>query len=181
MNIFMNYLQTSFVSLFFAALSVGVGCLVKFGLPYLDSLLSEKKLSHIKNLVDAGVKAAEQTIQGSGMGAAKKAFVIDMLQKADVKCDSTVDALVEAAAKEVKPINAVITKTLYSNISKLTGGRVTEATTTEAVVNDPTLQDAAKTVEADANAAVVAAVPQAETAVKEVITDVAKNTNIDIN
>jgi len=78
-----------------------VGVLLKLGVPYVKSLLTAKNLSFVSGWVDAAVAAAEQTIQGSGLGEQKKTFVIALLKKLNIAADDAVDALIEAAVKKM--------------------------------------------------------------------------------
>ncbi len=82
-------------------LALFLGVVLRFGIPYLKSLLKAKNFAFVSCWVDAAVAAAEQTIQGSGLGEKKKAFVVALLDKLHIAADDTVDALIEAAVKKM--------------------------------------------------------------------------------
>ena len=74
-----------------------IGIFTKFFVPYIKSQITAQKFSFVKTWVDSLVNAAEQKIQGSKMGADKKKWVVDMLEKLGIVVDDSVDALIESA------------------------------------------------------------------------------------
>ncbi|SMC92103.1 phage holin, LLH family [Papillibacter cinnamivorans] len=91
-----------------ALLVLALGVTVKYLIPWIQSLITKQNLSVLTNWVQAAVAAAEQTIQGSGLGAQKKAFVVNLLHELGISVDSTVDALIEAAVKKLNDTAAVL-------------------------------------------------------------------------
>jgi len=55
----------------------------------------------ITKVIDKLVKAAEQTIKGSSMGAEKKEWVLAQLEKLGVRATEMINTLVEAAVYEL--------------------------------------------------------------------------------
>ena len=79
-------------------------CLLISGivLPYIDRLKDQKEMDLITKTVNMAVKAAEQTIKGSGKGQIKKAEVKDIvnawLTKVGIKVsDELIDVIIEDA------------------------------------------------------------------------------------
>lgn len=79
-------------------------CLLISGivLPYIDRLKDQKEMDLIVKTVNMAVKAAEQTIKGSGKGQLKKAEVKDIvnawLLKVGIKVsDELIDIIIEDA------------------------------------------------------------------------------------
>lgn len=99
-------------------LALLVGTLLKFGVPYIKSLLTAKNMSFISGWVDTAVAAAEQTIQGSGLGEKKKAYVIALLEKLEIIVDDAVNALIEAAVKKMNDAVDNAAETITEVVSK---------------------------------------------------------------
>lgn len=87
-------LQIVLKDIMYAVISGVLTLAAAYGLPWLRRWL---KNWLIKRLVDA----AEQKIQGSGMGQEKKAAVESLLQKLHIKLDSLVDAMIESAVYDI--------------------------------------------------------------------------------
>lgn len=85
----------------------GLSVLVKkFIVPFLKNRLSEQSYAMLAKLVKDGVRAAEQLIRGSGMGAEKKEYVLKYLEERGYiidreKIDEAIDVQIEAAVKEL--------------------------------------------------------------------------------
>ncbi len=78
-----------------ALVAVVCGILARYAIPYVKTLWKNANWAALKEKVETLVDAAEQTIQGSGLGAEKKAWVISMLEAAGVVVDDMIDALIE--------------------------------------------------------------------------------------
>lgn len=94
--------------IFDALLVLALGVMIKYLIPWIQSLITKQNFSALSGWIQAAVAAAEQTIQGSGMGAQKKTFVVNLLHELGVTADSTVDALIEAAVKKLNDTAAVL-------------------------------------------------------------------------
>ena len=72
-------------------------------LPLLNQKLGRARTETLLTWVGVFVNAAEQIFRGTGMGEAKKAYVLQMLNEKgyDVELDE-IDALIEAAVLELK-------------------------------------------------------------------------------
>jgi len=118
-----------------AVLAAALGVLLKYGVPYIKSLITAKNLAFIKTWVDTAVAAAEQTITGSGMGAEKKAWVIALLEKMEIIVDDTVDALIEAAVNALAATVDTVAAATTEAVTEATDGAVTAATAEAAVAS----------------------------------------------
>lgn len=117
-----------------ALIAVLIGLITRFAVPYIKSKLTAENLSFVKTWVNSLVAAAEQTIQGSGMGAAKKAWVISMLEKLEITVDEKVDALIESAVLALNQAVGTAADTVTEALEDLTAAEDTEtaaATETE--------------------------------------------------
>ena len=73
-------------------------CITTFLIPYIKSKTTSAQQEQIQAWVNIAVMAAEQLIQGSGMGAEKKKYVIKWLNKHNITFDAEkLDAMIEAA------------------------------------------------------------------------------------
>lgn len=100
------------VELVIALISLGI---TGFLIPYLQNKWGNEKLTKVASWVKIAVTAAEQIFQESGMGAQKKAYVIEYLNKNGIKISSEkLDALIESTVFEMnKEIeNALKVKTV---------------------------------------------------------------------
>lgn len=82
--------------------AVAVTLITGFLIPLLKNLIGNIKDQNLRNAVEAAVQAAEQTIKGSGAGAAKKEDVLksmlDWCQEHGVNLtDKQLDQLIESA------------------------------------------------------------------------------------
>jgi len=114
-------------------LTIALGFLLKYGVPYVKSLLTAKNFAFMSGWVEKAVLAAEQTIQGSGLGEKKKAFVISLLEKLEIVVDDSVDALIEAAVKKMKEAVDTTASVVTEAVETATEGAVTEEKASEAV------------------------------------------------
>ncbi|GEM_PF-2037703 len=104
-----------------AVLAALLGVILRYGVPYIKALITAKNFAFVSGWVDKAVAAAEQTIQGSGLGEKKKAFVIGLLSELNIVVDNTVDAMIEAA---VKVLNDTIDRAAAKAEEKAAGGNV---------------------------------------------------------
>ena len=73
-------------------------CITTFLIPYIKSKTTSAQQEQIQAWVNIAVMAAEQLIQGSGMGAEKKEYVIKWLNEHNITFDAEkLDAMIEAA------------------------------------------------------------------------------------
>lgn len=82
--------------------SISVALITSFVIPYLKEKLEDEKYKKLLDIISAAVLAAEQTINESGSGEAKKAmvvkFVSDYLDQKGIKItQDQLDQLIEAA------------------------------------------------------------------------------------
>ena len=110
---------------FLVALTLGL--FIKYLVPYIKSKITSENLSFVKTWVDKLVKAAEQTITGSKMGTAKKAWVLKMLDELEITVDDGVDALIEAAVIELKTATEAAAKAIAAAVEAKTGVSEVEA------------------------------------------------------
>lgn len=84
------------IALIAAAISV-------FLIPWIKEKIEAEKLEQIMGWVTIAVEAAEQIYRESGMGAKKKAYVLDFLAKKGCTLDAdSVDAMIESAVLNLK-------------------------------------------------------------------------------
>lgn len=81
-----------------------IGALITtFLVPYLKAKLTNEQLGKVKFWVNVAVKAAEMIYKGSGLGAKKKAYVVQFLtEKGFYLNTDEIDNLIEAAVLELK-------------------------------------------------------------------------------
>ncbi|SMC39474.1 phage holin, LLH family [Papillibacter cinnamivorans] len=91
-----------------AMLVIILGIVTKNLIPYIKQVLEEKANAYVKNWVQTAVAAAEQTITGSKMGEARKAWVIKLLAGLGIVADDAVNAMIEAAVKTLNDAGTVI-------------------------------------------------------------------------
>lgn len=73
-------------------------CITTFLIPYIKSKTTSAQQEQIQAWVNIAVMAAEQLIQGSGMGAEKKEYVVKWLNEHNITFDvEKLDAMIEAA------------------------------------------------------------------------------------
>lgn len=147
-------------------LAVALGLFVKYAVPYIKSRITAENLSFVKTWVESLVAAAEQTITGSKMGAAKKAWVITALEKLGVVVDDTVDALIESAVHAMNSAVDVLKEVVVTGVEEVTNGAVTEE---KAAATVKTVTAAATTETATETATKTPSTPGAETTAEEVI------------
>jgi phage I-like protein len=75
--------------------------ITRYAVPYVKANLTMKKFAFINGWINKAVAAAEQSIRGSKLGTKKKEYVIKLLKQVGITVDETVDALIEAAVKEM--------------------------------------------------------------------------------
>ena len=84
------------IALIAAAISV-------FLIPWIKEKIEAEKLNQIMGWVTIAVEAAEQIYRESGMGAKKKAYVLDFLAKKGITLDlDSIDAMIESAVLDLK-------------------------------------------------------------------------------
>ena len=88
-------------------ISVCVALITAFVVPYLKTLRTDARYAALIDIIKVAVEAAEQTITGSGQGAAKKEqvveFVRDWLDKQGIVLEyGQLDALIESAVYAMK-------------------------------------------------------------------------------
>ena len=127
-------------------------CITTFLIPYIKSKTTAAQQEQIQAWVNIAVMAAEQLIQGSGMGAEKKEYVIKWLNKHNITFDAEkLDAMIEAAvykltnnptsieipveiSNKIEPETLVTAKAILdertTTTKKTTKTKTTKATTT---------------------------------------------------
>ena len=84
------------IALIAAAISV-------FLIPWIKEKIEAEKLEQVMGWVTIAVEAAEQIYRESGMGAKKKAYVLDFLAKRGITLDvDSIDAMIESAVLDLK-------------------------------------------------------------------------------
>lgn len=74
-----------------------------FLIPWIKEKIEAEKLEKVMGWVTIAVEAAEQIYRESGMGAKKKAYVLDFLAKKGCTLDTdSVDAMIESAVLDLK-------------------------------------------------------------------------------
>lgn len=74
-----------------------------FLIPWIKGKIETEKLNQIMSWVTIAVEAAEQIYRESGMGAKKKAYVLDFLAKKGITLDvDSIDAMIESAVLDLK-------------------------------------------------------------------------------
>ncbi|MPM97211.1 hypothetical protein SDC9_144384 [bioreactor metagenome] len=81
-----------------AVIALIAAVITAFVIPLVKAKISKEKLEKIKMWVNIAVEAAEQIYEGSGRGAAKKAYVVEFLNSKGYTLDpDSLDNLIEAA------------------------------------------------------------------------------------
>ena len=94
--------MTDITLIFEGLILVVLGILVAFVVPWLKLKIGEAKLNELLFWIKKLVKAAEQIFRGSGLGAKKKQYVIQMLNDLGYTYDETkINPLIESAVKEL--------------------------------------------------------------------------------
>ena len=88
-------------------ISVCVALITAYAVPYLKTLKNDARYERMLDMVALAVRAAEQTITGSGQGAMKKEqvieFVSDWMQKQGISITKDqLSQLIEAAVYSMK-------------------------------------------------------------------------------
>ncbi len=88
-------------------ISVCVALITAYAVPYLKTLKNDARYERMLDMVALAVRAAEQTITGSGQGAVKKAevvkFVSEWLYGKGINItEDELDQLIEAAVYSMK-------------------------------------------------------------------------------
>lgn len=74
-----------------------------FVIPYIRAKIGDEKFAELQKWVKAGVQAAEMLFKETGMGAAKKEYVIEFLKQKGYTLDAeTISNLIESAVWELK-------------------------------------------------------------------------------
>jgi hypothetical protein len=82
-------------------ITVLIALFTKVAVPHIKAHVTAKKLETVTTYIDRFVAAAEQKVQESGLGAQKKWLVTKLLDGVGIAVDDTVDALIEAAVKNM--------------------------------------------------------------------------------
>ena len=86
-----------------AVITLILGCISAFLIPFLKSKLTAEQLSKVKFWVNIAVEAAEMIYVGTGRGEEKKAHVLEFLKGKGFTLDMTsIDNLIESAVLELK-------------------------------------------------------------------------------
>ena len=89
--------------LFEGILTVLFALITLYVVPWIKTKLSAEDLNEIMKWVKIAVQAAEMIYKESGMGSAKKAYVIEYLNGLGVKYDEEkIDGMIESAVLELK-------------------------------------------------------------------------------
>lgn len=89
--------------LFEGILTVLFALITLYVVPWIKTKLSAEDLNEIMKWVKIAVQAAEMIYKESGMGKAKKAYVIEYLNNIGVKYDADkIDGMIESAVLELK-------------------------------------------------------------------------------
>ena len=84
-------------------ITVLVGVVTAFVIPYIKAKISAEDLSEIMRWVKIAVQAAEMIYTEAGKGKEKKAYVVEFLNSLGIKYDSAkIDNLIESAVLELK-------------------------------------------------------------------------------
>lgn len=88
-------------------ISVCVALITAYAVPYLKTLKNDARYERMLDMVALAVRAAEQTITGSGQGAVKKAEVIKFVSewlygKGINITEDELDQLIEASVYQMK-------------------------------------------------------------------------------
>jgi len=71
--------------------------------PFIKAKTTDTELESLKKFVRAGVRAAEMIYNEDGMGAKKKAYVLEYLKELGYSIDvNEIDAIIEGAVYELK-------------------------------------------------------------------------------
>lgn len=85
-----------------AIIGLAVSMITVFLIPYIKEKWGAEKFEKVEKWVNIAVKAAEMIYHESGMGAQKKAFVVDYLKSKGFTLDpETLDNLIESAVLDL--------------------------------------------------------------------------------
>jgi LL-H family phage holin len=89
--------------IFSAVITLLLAVVTTLVIPYIKTKVSTEQFETIKSWVKVAVQAAEMIFTETGMGAAKKEYVIEYLNTKGYKLDTdTLNNLIEAAVLELK-------------------------------------------------------------------------------
>lgn len=93
-----------YTALFQAVISLVTVIITSFIIPWIKSKVEANKLQKFLEVVEIGVRAAEQIASNFGFdGAWKKSYVVDYLEKLNMKIDyDTLDNAIEYAVYNLK-------------------------------------------------------------------------------
>ena len=87
----------------YAAIVLVMAIITTFVIPYIKTKTTQTQFDNIKTLVKVAVQAAEMIYVETGMGASKKAYVVEYLNSKGYNLDTdTINNLIEAAVLELK-------------------------------------------------------------------------------
>jgi hypothetical protein len=83
--------------------TLAVAIITAFIIPYIKEKIGAAKYAKMVEWVRVAVKAAEMIYKGTGLGAEKKAFVVEFLLEKGFTVDAgSLDALIESAVLEIQ-------------------------------------------------------------------------------
>lgn len=92
-----------------AVITLAALLITTFLIPWIKAKVSAERFAEIQKWTTIAVEAAEMIYRESGMGEAKKKYVDNYLKSKGYTLDQdTVDALIEAAVKEMQQKEAII-------------------------------------------------------------------------
>lgn len=95
--------MNDFTMIFEGIITILIAVITIFVIPWLKSKVSSEDMAEIMKWVKIAVQAAEMIYKESGMGRAKKNYVINFLNQMNITYDEEkIDALIESAVLELK-------------------------------------------------------------------------------
>lgn len=92
-----------FTTIFEGIITIILAVVTMFVIPWLKSKISSQDLAEIMKWVKIAVQAAEMIYTESGMGEAKKAYVVSFLEDLGITYDEKqINNLIESAVLELK-------------------------------------------------------------------------------
>lgn len=88
-------------------ISVCAALITAYAVPYIKRLVADARYDSVLEMIDLAVRAAEQTIKGSGQGSLKKAevvaFITEWMNRNGIGImEDQLDQLIEAAVYSMK-------------------------------------------------------------------------------
>lgn len=86
-----------------AVIALAASLITAFLIPWLKRKATSEQMAQAQKWVTIAVEAAEMIYNGTGLGEAKKAYVVHYLEQKGYNMDAdTVDAMIESAVLEMK-------------------------------------------------------------------------------